>query len=132
MRPKAMQRLIALTLLLAACGPDETVSGYAVDGAIYQLDTIDAVPFPAMATITFGDNGAVSGTAPCNSYSTTQTAPYPWFALSPIASTRRACPDLAAEADFFAALSAMTLSEAGGNILILSNDAGREMVFQVE
>ncbi|MEO9862468.1 MAG: META domain-containing protein [Yoonia sp.] len=127
-----MHRLFALALLLTACGPDETISGYAAEGAIYRLDSIDDTDFAATATITFGADGTVGGNGPCNTYSTTQTAPYPWFALDPIASTRRACPDLDAETTFFTALAEMTLSEVGGDVLILSNDAGREMVFQVE
>jgi heat shock protein HslJ len=40
-----------------------------------------------------------------------------------------ACPDLAAETTFFATLENMTLSEASGDTLILSNPDGRQMVF---
>jgi heat shock protein HslJ len=41
-----------------------------------------------------------------------------------------ACPDLAAEAQFFDALSTMTLVEVLGRTLILTDDNGREMLFQ--
>jgi len=41
-----------------------------------------------------------------------------------------ACEKLNEETAFFSALSEMTLSEALGGTLILSNPDGREMVFQ--
>ncbi|WP_275450631.1 hypothetical protein [Octadecabacter antarcticus] len=40
-----------------------------------------------------------------------------------------ACPDLALEAAFFAALEDMKLSEASGITLILSKPDNRQMVF---
>ena len=73
-----------------------------------------------------------SGEAPCNAWSATQSAPYPWFALGPIATTRRACPELAAEQTFLTTLAAMTLAEAQGPVLILSSDEGLEMVFRAD
>jgi len=51
---------------------------------------------------------------------------------SQIGATKMACPDLAAENLFFAALAEMTLSEVLGDTLLLSNDKGREMVFKAE
>ena len=50
--------------------------------------------------------------------------------IEDVAATKRACPDLAAENAYFTALQSMTLSEVLGNVLILSNDAGDEMVFR--
>ena len=41
-----------------------------------------------------------------------------------------ACDSLSAETVFFTALGDMTLAEVVGDTLILSNDKGREMVFQ--
>lgn len=41
-----------------------------------------------------------------------------------------ACPDLPLETAFLSALGEMTLAEAVGTTLILSNDAGRKMVFE--
>jgi heat shock protein HslJ len=49
-----------------------------------------------------------------------------------IASTRRACPDLGQETAYFAALADMRFAEVAGTVLILSNKAGGEMVFQAE
>ena len=132
MRTNRMLRVLPIVLLLTACGPDETISGYAVRDATYRLIDIDGTDFAARATISFGDNGSVTGRGPCNSFHSTQTLPYPWFNLDPIASTRVACPDLAAEQIYFAALADMTLAESFENVLILSNTDDREMVFQVE
>jgi heat shock protein HslJ len=43
-----------------------------------------------------------------------------------------ACPDIAAEDAFFAALDVMSQSEVSGNTLRLANDEGEEMVFRAE
>ena len=120
--------LIALTLL-ASC-KDETISGYAADEAIWRLEAINGAPFSARATLTFPKPGKIAGQAPCNRYFGTQTAPYPWFDVKEIASTKMACPDLKDENAFFTALEKMTLSEASGGTLILSNENGQDMVFK--
>ncbi|RLJ40798.1 heat shock protein HslJ [Litoreibacter meonggei] len=126
-----MIRATVIALALLASCTDETISGYAADGAVWQLETLNGKPFNTSATLTFPEAGKIAGQAPCNSYFGQQTAPYPWFSAEAIGSTKRACPDLKAENTFFAALGKMTLSEAAGNTLILSNDAGDEMVFRV-
>lgn len=118
----------AAALLLSAC-KDETISGYADAGATWSLVELDSAAFPASTTLSFPEKGRIAGQAPCNSYSGTQSAPYPWFETGPILSTKRACPDLNAETAFFAALSEMSIAEVSGSTLILSNEAGREMVF---
>ncbi|MGB5556972.1 MAG: META domain-containing protein [Paracoccaceae bacterium] len=119
-----------LPLLLAACPKDETISGFTDPSANYALAELDGLRFAARATISFPQEGQVKGSGPCNGYSAEQTVPYPWFQLSAVRATRRACPDLPREAEFFAALNEMTLIEASGDTLILRNEAGREMVFR--
>lgn len=121
---------LTLPILLSACLKDETVAGYADPELVYLLEEVDGEPYPERATISFPEPGRVAGQAPCNSYSASLTAPYPWFAVDTIAATRRACPALAHEAAFFEALRAATLIEVSGPVLILSNDAGLEMVFR--
>ncbi|WP_095587368.1 META domain-containing protein [Actibacterium ureilyticum] len=126
-----MTRALALLALLAlpACR-DESLSGFVAPDQAFALREIDGTRFTARATLTFPEPGRIAGTAPCNSYSGTLTAPYPWFETGAIMATERACPDLAQETAFFAALSQMTLAEVSGKLLILSNDAGRQMLFQ--
>lgn len=124
----------ALILPLAGCA-DETLSGYADPDAVYKLTEIDGKAFKARATITFPEPGHMGGRAPCNSWFAMQDTPYPWFNAEKIAVTSAACLDQntsRAEGTFLNALSEMTLAEVQGPVLILSNDAGREMVFRAE
>ncbi len=119
---------LILGLTLAACFKDETVTGYGGD-RLWTLTEIDDTPFPFRATLQFGEDGKVSGQAPCNRFFTTQSAPYPWLDLGPLAGTKMACRDYKAEVAYLEALSEMTLVEISGDIMILSNDAGRKMLF---
>ena len=119
-----------LLATLAGCG-DETSSGYATPGAEYHLQEINGTAFPARATITFPEKGRIAGYGPCNSWSATQSAPYPWFKATSIGGTEIACPDLDQEQIFYQRLAAMTLIEFSGPTLLLANDAGDEMLFQV-
>ena len=116
---------------LWSCG-DETLSGYGATGVVWQWAELDGQSVAARATLIFPEEGRIEGEAPCNRFSGVQTVPYPWFKAERIAATKRACPDLAAEAAFLEALSEMTLAELAGDVLILRNDAGREMVFRAE
>ncbi len=127
-----MRPVLMLSLILASACADETISGYADPSATYRLLEIDGTRFEPRATITFRETGRAAGEAPCNSWSAAQSVPYPWFQLGPIAATRRACPYLAEEERFFNALGQMSLAEVQGPVLILSNDAGREMIFEAE
>ena len=92
-----MKRL-ALLLALGACGPDESVSAYG-QGDDYVLQELNGAAVTVPITLNIADSGQISGEAPCNRYSADQTAPYPWFVLGPVISTRRACPELALEAE---------------------------------
>ena len=121
---------LLISLALAACQKDESLSGYADPNATYALIELNGAPFTASANIAFPEQGVVRGQGPCNSFTGRQSVPYPWIKIENIAATKGACPDLAAENAYFTALQSMTLSEVLGNVLILSNDAGDEMVFR--
>lgn len=120
---------LLLATLAASCDHDESLAAYGAADRTWVLQSLDGVPYPARATLQFPAPGEIAGKAPCNSFGGAQSAPYPWFDAGPLHSTRRACPDLTAEQAFLGALEAMTLAEISGQVLILSNDAGREMVF---
>ena len=51
------------------------------------------------------------------------------FEIGPIGATRMACPELDAEAAFFAALRRVARAEVAGDVLILSDPGGFRMVF---
>ncbi len=128
-----MKKLFLLPLVfLMACTPDETISAYAVTGQPYTLTEMNDAPVTFRATIEFGDAGAFSGMAPCNRYFGQNEDPYPWVNIQSIGATKVACPQLKEESLYFRALESMTLAEASGPVLILSNDAGDSMVFQIE
>lgn len=125
-------RAAALALLfgLSLCDGDETASGHGAAGATWVLAELDGAAFPARATLAFPEPGSIAGEAPCNRYFARQSVPYPWFRAEAIVATRRACADLAAETRYLRALEAMTLVEVAGDVLILRDEAGREMVFR--
>ena len=127
-----MRKLIfGLVLTLAAgCMADESVTAYGGSSKLWRLDTLDGQSIKETITLELLDQGRVVGQAPCNRYSTTQNAPYPWFQLSPIVTTRRACPDLALEAVYLQALETMTESEVLGDTLVLRSPNGQELVYR--
>lgn len=127
-----MIRILALLALptLAACQPDETISGYVGGQTLWQLSELDGKPFREKATLRFEAEGRITGQAPCNRYFASQTAPYPWIAIGPVGSTKRACPALKDEYAYLSALPKMTLAEVSGPVLILSTDEGPFMVFE--
>ncbi len=128
-----MPRLaLPLVLFLSACAGDETLSAYARPAAVYVLQELDGAPFAARATLRLPGAGQITGEAPCNQYAARLAVPHPWFGLEALSATERGCQDLDAEDAFFAALGAMTLAETSGDVLILSNDDGREMLFRAE
>ena len=120
---------LLILLALGACRADESVRAYGADDKEWRLIELNEHPFTARATLTFPETGRIAGNAPCNSYSGTMTVPYPRFEAGPIAATKMACPDLAAETAFFAALDAVTFSEVLADTMILSNTDGLRMVF---
>lgn len=123
-------RILILALALAACTGDETLTAYGAGGSVWHLSELDGAPAAMPARLQFPEPGQMTGHGPCNSFRAAQTAPYPWFETGPIAATRRACPHLAAEQAFLAALREMELAEVLQDTLILSNGAGRQMVFK--
>lgn len=124
--------LLLIALSLFGYCQDETVSGHGGQPATWVLRSIDGIPVAARVTLTFPEEGVIEGEAPCNRYFAQQTVPYPWFSAERITSARRACSDLDAESRYLRALGKMTLVEIAGDMLILSSDSGREMVFRTQ
>ncbi len=122
--------LLLSPLILGICDRDESVAAYGAAEQIWVLVEIDGQPLSGTTTLLFPETGRIEGQAPCNSYGGVLNAPYPWFEVTELSATERACPDLEAEGTYFAALMAMTQSEVSGDVLILRNDDGHEMVFK--
>jgi len=119
--------MLGLPILLARCLADETVSGHAQRDTAYRLVEIAGAPAAFAAHLSLVGPGRVTGTSPCGAFAARQTVPYPWFRIEDL--ERPACTD-AAGLGFLAALERMTLAEASGPVLILSNDAGETLVFR--
>lgn len=123
--------LILLAILaFTVFQPDETVRRYGAADRIWHLETLRDGAFHAEATLTFPSRNIVSGSGPCNSFRSTNTTPYPWIELGPIAATRRACPALDAEAAYFEALRAARVVVVEGDTLTLSDEDKTLAVFK--
>ncbi len=122
--------LVLPLMALFQCDRDETVAAYGASDRSWVLQEIDGQPFETSALLQFPEEGKIAGNAPCNSYNGTLNAPYPWFEIKDLAATRATCAALEAEGMYFAALLAMTQSEVSGDVLILRNEDGHEMVFK--
>lgn len=117
-------------IFLVACGPDETISGQVDPADVFALTRFNGKSVGEEITITFPEEGKIAGQAPCNSYFAAQKAPLPWFEAGPIAATRRACPALELETQYFDALGQMTLVERTGDVLILSTEGADSLEFR--
>lgn len=74
---------------------------------IFVLVSVKGQQTPYSAQISF-DGGRVAGLGPCNSFFADLTYSDDAFKIGPIGATRKACPDLAAEAEFFKLLGQVT------------------------
>lgn len=119
---------VALPLVLAilpAMAPAQTIHG--ID---WQLIAIDGALTETRATLRIEEDGVLSGQAPCNRWSSMNSAPLPAVALHGISATRMACDKLSEEQAFFEVLSLMTaLQPEGDSTLILTGPDGRSMEF---
>ncbi len=132
MRRLVFISLLVLTLLVAFFyyEKDETISGFTTAEATWHLTELNGQVFVHNATLSFPKSGVILGNGPCNAFSTTQTAPYPWFEVTPISATKMACGLTADEQVFFVALENAAYVEISGDTLILSNDTGPTLVFK--
>lgn len=121
--------LLLMIPLLPGCAGDESLTAYGGAGGSWTLTELNQRNFGAQATLDLSTAGEISGQAPCNSYRAAQTAPYPWFEISTLVTSRKACPALPQEQGYLAALATMSQAEIAGDVLILRNDEGQEMVF---
>ncbi len=127
--------LIFVSGFLAACA-DVTVPGnnpppsagqVALDGA-WQLTALNGRAESSGITLELGADNNASGRAPCNRYFGTYTAGSDFsFSLPRVGATRRACPALNLEREYFNALSAATEYRPGreGDTFALLDASGQ-------
>ncbi|WP_247738575.1 META domain-containing protein [Shimia sp. R9_2] len=121
--------VLAAGLGVAACAPSETVTQYGGADYTWRLQEIDGAAVDYEAILLLEESGRVMGQGPCNSFLATQDAPYPWINIKVDVVEQIYCPDIDREEAYLTALQEMSLVEVSGPTLVLSNDAGREMVF---
>ena len=114
---------LAATLGLAACEPTtSSTPGANIPTGPYLLVGIgsDTVPQRNVGLMIEAD-GSISGAAPCNSYTATQNAEPPGFALGPIASTKKGCSGIAGKLErrYFEALQAANGISFEGGVLTI-------------
>lgn len=118
--------LLALSLLLPACVNTPEFKPYH-----WKLVSMGGKPFAATATLALDESGKrVSGQAPCNSWSgRIVNQPSPVWAIRDVVTTEMACPDLAAEQEFYAGLARATHMAVGIGYLTLTDTKGFTMDF---
>ncbi|MFS4581253.1 META domain-containing protein [Phaeobacter sp. C3_T13_0] len=117
------------TSFLTACFGDETLRAHGGGDSTWHLREIDNAAVSAATTLTFPRPGVLTGELPCNRVTGRLTTPYPWFEVEALATTRMVCPALREETEILTTLKVMEIVEIKGDVMILSNEAGREMVF---
>lgn len=110
--------------------PDQTLRSFGAADRTWQVETLNGEPFEANATISFPGRYRVAGETPCNYFSTSNSTPYPWIELNPIAVTKRYCPEIEAEDAFLRALNAVRVVVIDGDIMVLSDENTELMVLK--
>ncbi|MBN2471326.1 MAG: META domain-containing protein [Anaerolineae bacterium] len=110
------------------------VRQFSLAGTTWQLDMLDdaAVIAGSAITLTFDDEGRVSGSGGCNTYSGSYVVDGEALMLSQIASTLRACQDAGVgeqEQAYFAALDGATGYVLTGDTLTITYGEGGQLRF---
>lgn len=106
----------------------------ALTGTVWTLASIGGEPLvdDSRVTLTFDDNGDISGHGSCNLYGGTYTATDEMLSVEGVVSTRMACLDdavTAQEATYFAALESAISHRIIENQLTIQTEDGAELVF---
>ena len=120
--------IFALTFAMS-CKADETARAYGAGGKTWTLTEIDGQHFDAMATLSFPEADKII----VDRDNARRHLAFGYGihrCVGARRSTRRACPALGDETRYFTALQDMTLIEVLGDVMILKNEKGREMMFR--
>lgn len=126
---KILLTVALVALSLTGCRGDDATRAFGPD-RVWTLKQLNGTPFAARAKLTFPTTDEIAGVGPCNRYFGAMNTAYPQFSAGPIGSTRMACPDMAAETAFLAALEVATQAEATSDTLTLTGPNGLTMVFK--
>lgn len=121
-----MRRFLWLIpVVLVACTRDESVRAYGGADRVWVLEEMGGEPYAGRATLEFEPGDGITGETPCGPYRAVMAEPYPWFRVTGWRADTQPC-----ESRFAAAMADMELVETQGDILILSDADGYEMVFR--
>ena len=95
----------------------------------WRLTALDGLAPAAPVVLTLDEDGTLHGQAPCNIYSGSYTRDGSAFATGPVLSTRMACPEIAQENAYFAALNAATRWAISEGALRLEGEDGAGLLF---
>ncbi len=122
--PRAFLILSATAPLLAACAAaEQDLHGD------WHLQSLQGKAPPVPVTLLLDADGRASGAAPCNRYFGAYDAGAEALEFGPIASTKRACPELAFEGAYFNALAQVTAYRLEAGLLTLSGPQDMTAVF---
>lgn len=134
-----LSALAALVVLVGACCPcrkHRTTENKPLVATQWQLAQLNGSVVPVqddLFTITFGEDGRLSGLGVCNrlmgQYEVDQTG---GLKIGPMASTRMACPGMERESVFAEVLSGTTHYDIDGQMLMLLTDGEVKAVFQAK
>lgn len=120
---------LPVMLLLAACQDQPAPLTPEALARDWRLVSLNGAAAPARATLDLREPGRAAGQAPCNRWFATRGGDLPAFTLTQIGATRMACPDLAAESAYLAALAAVTGAALDGDALVLGGPDGAALRF---
>jgi heat shock protein HslJ len=125
-------RLILACIALSACvstgGADETALAPDFTKMDWRLVEVDGKAPGYEATLNLGEQGRITGQAPCNRYFADLTREGDRFTPGMIGVTRMACFQIKGEAEYFTALQGVTTQKLQPGRLTLSG-GGHELVF---
>ncbi|WEF23954.1 META domain-containing protein [Paracoccus sp. S3-43] len=123
---------LAVIASLAACqDAGERSVALLRPGGSFTVARIDGAPAPAGVTLEVGEDGRVSGRAPCNRYSGQLTESGGAMAVSGMVMTRMACVETdrnLAETRFATALGSVTAARGTAEGIALTDPEGKERI----
>ncbi|QDY68198.1 META domain-containing protein [Qingshengfaniella alkalisoli] len=123
---------LTLPILMANAStlpPEPVDASFPESGVTWQLTEMNGDTFDKEATLTFAEDGRISGKAVCNTYSGPVTGTPDAFEIGAMISTKMACLNMEGEQQFLDALATMTSLEQTDTGLILRNADGSQMLF---